>query len=654
MKIRFYFDYSDYRSYLMMHAISAIRDLPIQLQWIALDAYSLRALTGCEPPCTRQRDFMKQEALRYSRREGIEFIWQNEKFHNGSALRVGIWLMTHAPERFESYSRQILELIWRKGQMIDAAVLRNILQTLDLSFDEIFRTSSERDNFQFQDACLQEALADGLFDIPAFVIGQNILCHFDQANELRRLALIECLKSVPPETMASALAAEMLSLPRDVFKLHLNAILKQPEIQAAEASYPDIETPPGPIHHSLTSPEAIWKLPKSPLSTPLNIHICQAPDIHTAIQNAKPDALSLWQCREIPAWDNEQPLPAASPANICFLARVKYHGQIQRICLLSDKQGKLSCLPESLENKSIFSTLYQRWNIAVLSANAARDPNMARIAALKGAHIILCDDICSPAANAFVCLSSAPVLAVENTSVTLFTTNSGIIPLSPETDYQLQPQFDIRPAELWPAPAPRTILLFEKPLTLGERSDDADLELSCRGMNLIVNTAQQSSELSATRVFEKLRIQSDTFLLLPLNNDQIFITELISHRLIQTLNQAPRDAIPLFVNYWSEFEFEMLEMMRPVFATLVSTFRIPIILVVGNQIVEIWLSTPQGIAWRVEKDDDCYTLDIAELLRTERCFQQILSSLQIQESTFLDRIQMFESAPDNRISTFAF
>ena len=65
MKIRFYFDYSDYRSYLMLHTLKVLDDIPVEIEWIALDAYSLRALSGCEAPMQSpgEREYLKQEAL---------------------------------------------------------------------------------------------------------------------------------------------------------------------------------------------------------------------------------------------------------------------------------------------------------------------------------------------------------------------------------------------------------------------------------------------------------------------------------------------------------------------------------------------------------------------------------------------------------------
>ena len=49
--------------------------------------------------------------------------------------------------------------------------MRTILTDLNIDADALFRTLSERDGFQYQDACLQEALSDGIFDVPSLVIG---------------------------------------------------------------------------------------------------------------------------------------------------------------------------------------------------------------------------------------------------------------------------------------------------------------------------------------------------------------------------------------------------------------------------------------------------------------------------------------------------
>ena len=132
MIIRFYFDYSDYRSYLMMHSLRAIEDLPVSVKWIAVDAYSLRALSQCASRDTsvHEREYLKREAIRFCKREKIDFVWQNERVFLGSVLRIGIQLMLNSPEKFESFSREILTEFWGKGNNIDIKFTEQLLSNL--------------------------------------------------------------------------------------------------------------------------------------------------------------------------------------------------------------------------------------------------------------------------------------------------------------------------------------------------------------------------------------------------------------------------------------------------------------------------------------------------------------------------------------------
>ena len=64
MKAVFYFDYSDYRSYLMMHALDGVELDWLEVQWRSVDAYSLRAMSGCTTPAHTplERAYERQEA----------------------------------------------------------------------------------------------------------------------------------------------------------------------------------------------------------------------------------------------------------------------------------------------------------------------------------------------------------------------------------------------------------------------------------------------------------------------------------------------------------------------------------------------------------------------------------------------------------------
>lgn len=134
--------------------------------------------------------------------------------------------------------------------------------------------------------------------------------------------------------------------------------------------------------------------------------------------------------------------------------------------------------------------------------------------------------------------------------------------------------------------------------------------------------------------------------MIPLSGEQIYVVELISHKILESLNRSPREALPIIVNYWNELEFEWLEIMRPVLSSIVASWQIPIVLVVGNQVAEVWLPSSQGAAYRIEKDNDHYVIDIAEMLTAEGSYEKMLDGLGISGDSFLERLGQIASVED--------
>ena len=67
------------------------------------------------------------------------------------------------PGAFESYARRVLSAVWAHGRLPDAALIRGVFEALDVDPDRFFNDINERESFQFQDACLQDALSVGVF-----------------------------------------------------------------------------------------------------------------------------------------------------------------------------------------------------------------------------------------------------------------------------------------------------------------------------------------------------------------------------------------------------------------------------------------------------------------------------------------------------------
>ncbi|MBR4986502.1 MAG: hypothetical protein IKY83_12280 [Proteobacteria bacterium] len=639
--IRFYFDYSDYRSYLMMHSLNVLEDLPVSVQWIAVDAYSLRALSGhadsSETPIVQA--FRRREALRFCNREHLEFVWQSERIYIGSALHMGIWLMMHAPDVLERYSREVMQFVWGSGRFLDAAALREIVISLGVDVDP--SSPSESENFIFQDKCLQEALSDGVFDVPALVIGDEQICHFDQGQEIRRLALLEYLRTLPLDVIYQAYAGDLLSLDRESFRAQIGHFTRRMPAISEQDGAPALHT----IQHSLSVPVSQWHVPReAPETAEIAVRFCGAVrDVSGLLEqlaHVTPGSLSLCIAQEFdPVADMsalwqavpEQPAPAlfvicAREGASCRLAVLEI-GTDRRSQTV---EGELACV-------SLGGT-----KIALLDQPGSLDPHMARLAAHRGAHILvrIGEDSCGMS-EAFGCISDCWIFEFRDHAVFVSDGSAHRAALPAHVSLPLATSC-LDHAKVWVPPVPRTLLLCERSLTIGDLDTGANIELACRGMNLLVTTSQQSSELSATRVFEKLRVQDDNILILPVNGEQLFVTELISHRLVEAYNQGPRESLPIFVNYWSELEYEMLGTIRPVLSMMAAVFQIPVVFVVSNQVTEVWLSNAKEQAYPVEKDNDCFTIDTAERIRFGDCIRRMLDRFSVDDAAFMKRLKDIE------------
>ena len=660
MKVRFYFDYCDYRSYLMMHSLQSLDVLPIHVQWIAMDAYSLRSLSGYarQADCHAERRYLFQEARRFATQEGIPFFWRQESIHSGLALRVGLWLMQHAPNAFESFSRLILTQLWAHGQEMSTALLRDALEALDLDYEAILDEASGPKGFLYQDTCLQEAISDGIFDVASLVMGDSLLTRFDQQDIIRRTALHEWLKTLPPSLVLQSCASLVDNLAADQRKHHIQQLIQASGQKTAYAA--PIERTIQPIAHSLLPPEGTWRLPQALPRT--DITVClrsgHGPDpLLDAFQRSADAALNLCPeaghpYRGVPAFAQSAKkrltarlfaayvLDDDTPA--CLILRVDAKGNVQEVCLLRDS--------DDIQH-IVFS--WRGWTIAAFSPQACLDLNMARLAAHQGANLVLHlsppQQASVPTAEAWGCVARAWIIDIKSTapfSPGLVDAESRRQALEEDADTKLSPPCQLKHAPQWQALAPRTLLLYEKSLSFGEISANADIELACRGQNLEVTTLTQKSEISFSRVLERVRIGESLIQMLPFCGEQIFATEFVSHKILKSLSRSPREAIPILINYWHDLEFELLVIMRPVLATLIMTWRIPIVVVVLNQIVEVWLCSPQGTAYRIEKDDELYRIDLGELSRAEHCFPQMLRMLNLDETAYLRRLESLTQTPD--------
>lgn len=636
MQFRYYFDYSDYRSYLMMHSLSVLEDLPVEIQWIALDAYSLRALSHFESreDSPNSQEFAKREALRFCKRENIDFVWQNERVYFGSILRAGFWIAQHRPESFQSFSRQLLYRIWGLGQTHPQSVLDAVFKNLDMDFPKLSSEISDREVFQHQDDNLQRALSDGVFDVPTLVMDTELICHFDQAEEMRRIALNTWLRTQNHDILCNLCTRLLSGMNTEDFQKTIAGIMRQIPVNQVASSRDCIQ-----IEYDLPVPADLYPPPKSELTAPLTCHLAQISDF-------QPDSLNICTNSRTKIMGSSLKL-FSEMENLLGVVLTEDHGQkvLQVIQTTSPENPILQTVSRG---NPILWLKKSQWNIALLAPESHHQLYLVRMAANRGAHLIICaiDDADFPV-EAFGPLAHSWILNLTQPFPVLIGSDARKCILS--SDLSLTADTKPETAQRWDFPPPRTLLLCEQPLTLGDVHTQADIELGCRGMNLLVATRQQSSELSKSRAFERLNVNGTPLIILPIFEEQLFNIELISHRMLGMINQTPKESLPILVSYWNAPDFSMLDTIRPVLAATLSIFQIPIVLVIGNQIIEIWCSSKTGNIYCIEKEDDRFTLELGDIPSSGQCFDKICQTLDMTATEYLELLKSIplaaESAP---------
>ncbi len=642
MKIRFYFDYSDYRSYLMLKTLNALGELPGHVQWIAVDAYSLRALSGAAAPQTNaERTWLQQDAMRFAAKNKLPFVWKSETLHSGHALRAGIWLMQHAPEAFESFSKKMLEAIWAQGKQPDFALVRTILTetvSRNNALETIFSDASAKESFLFQDACLQQALADGVFDVATIVMDDALFCRYDQVDDIKRQFLTNVLSAQPQHQILNTCIELVMAMDATERAHLLEAILKTDAQPTEERT----DNPEITIRHTISQPQTTWRLPQQPVRGELQI---RALAINTSAKNAFLEAIErapenaltiLTHAVEIEQTNELLEVLKQTAAQRYLIAKLadasgyvfaRSGAKDAQLTLIHDDAPYAECQIKS-------------WKCLIVAPNMANNINAARHAAKLGVNVIVraIEQTDAPNSEAWGCLAHAWVAELENEKISIIDTESRRLRLLADQDFKISSTYRHKQAPVWYPPAPRTLLLCDHALKLGEVNDGADLELASRSQNLEVATALQRSELSSSRTSERLRIGENLIQLIPLNGEQVCIPEMIAHKVLDTLNKAPSESLPMLVNYWNDLNYDTLESLRSIYAAIVQTWHMPLAIVIFNQIVEVWQCNAQNIPYRVEKDDELYTLDLAEMTPAEHCFERVLARLGRTAEDFVQEV----------------
>lgn len=660
MKAVFFFDYSDYRSYLMMHALDRIEGVALDVQWRSVDAYSLRAMSGCTPSAhtPMERAYERQEAERFCRANEIDFAWHAEPILSGMALSAGIWFMTHAPEVFEAYARRVLNAVWAHGRLPDAALIRSVFEALDVDSDPFFSDMNERESFHVQDAFLQDALSAGVFDVPAVVIGKAVFMRYVQANEMRLEGIAQWLLTLPREVVAFEAARLLSQLPNEAFAK------TAARLQTGSGS--ERRSPPrsasvrtnGFVAIDLPRPKTTPSRKCSDIETPVACQTITAQrprSLASALAHSRPGVVNICTTPNLECLEDELVNVDFDVAGerlfLAYVKRSKLRDELQSlesaiVCVRVDAFGacRVVFCDDDSSPSCTFETLSDAM-LAILTPNASRDLSMARFAYGEGAHIVCrCEAASSvPIAEAFGCIASAWVFEFSETGVCLVDSYAHRKKLADDDAFVLDKSRMID-AGCWQAAAPRTLLLLEKAVSFGDIDTHADIELACRGRDLAIVTANQESNISHARDYIVTRAADTAFDIIPMSGDAIYAYETSLYRTLCTVNRAPKRSYPICVNYWADLEYEMLDVIRPIHATMAATLRIPILFVVGSQLVEIWLCSSSGTPYRIEKDGDAFHIDFADLTLNSNLLSTILKTLDISAQTLVQRMAGCESS----------
>lgn len=659
MKALFYFDYSDYRSYFMMQALESIEPLPFDIQWVALDSYSLRALSGASAPgqVPLEREYLRKEALRLSALYGVRFTWQAEPIRSGTALQAAVWIMSRSPEAFKAYSRCILEGIWELGQHPDASFIRSTLESLGLSSEDFFHDMSDRSSFAFQDACLQEALAAGVFDVPTLIVGDTHLCRFESPRDIKRAILEEWLKHIPKDVIVQTFAT-LLFEQSDARLSEAISALSHALVTPSTAAVRRKQHAQS-IILTTSAPKPIYPVPKKPIAAPIFCQFVTASDengLLTAFGASLPGMITICVTPNL-HYDGNGAMNAILAntfrdrrEEILFFAHVIRDGVATILCVRCDSDGACDVqFPEDDGTWPLVSEKFKQGVVVALSSRASDDLLMARAADYMEAQIALRIENSSfaPLSEAFGVIASAWIIEFSSSGVSVVDIHARRKNIDSPQTLSLDNSHALEQVSVWAPPAPRTLLLLEKSITFGDVSSEADIELACRGVDLCIVTANQESNISHARDYVSIRIADSTFDILPISGDQLFTIELMLYRVICTMNRASQNSYPIFVNYWADLEFEMLDSIRPVLASVSSVFRVPILLVVANQLVEIWHANAAGMPYRLEKEGDAFQMDFADLLTNGQWADSLLTTLHIRAKTLTDRLEGMEILAKN-------
>ena len=198
VEIFFYLDFSDASSYLAAVGLRRLtEEVPVQVTLVPVDTTTLTARAG-EPGVKREalgKAYRQKDIERFARQLGVPIRWPEGSLLSGLALRVLARVSEQSPQLSLPLALAIFETIWSRNGTLSEQSLRECLEAVGISSDNIIEKANEPDAFQILDVALSAALVNGVFDIPTIRVGSELFVGFDRVEFVRRAALTELLRA---------------------------------------------------------------------------------------------------------------------------------------------------------------------------------------------------------------------------------------------------------------------------------------------------------------------------------------------------------------------------------------------------------------------------------------------------------------------------
>ncbi len=652
MDARIYLDYADFRSYLAVVQHPRLVDLvPVSFDLCLLDGQMLSAATG-EPSVRlgeRGWRYQREDAERWAESLQVPLLWPEKSINSGLALRVSAWVAEQPGQRLDLFCKSLFTEIWGKQRLPTEALLREVLERIGLDAEAGTSFANSSEAYHRLDMRVEAALADGVFEVPCYVVEGERFIGFDRMEHVAQRAAEAWLARAEGELVHKVLAERLLALPPGERRSLWQRLSARPEGSVAPAAVePEtavrfepianairtLPVPPSDPHLPVVPPDGLLSLAffsgtTSPGRSQLEL-------LEDFIAACPANTLVVWGpgALELPAlgtlYQQLRSAPVARPRMLMGRASLAGRTHWLSLALLGDE---VDIEAQPMVGDGVAPPplrQHQSWHLQWLGG-ACPDAIRLRHAALAGAHVLVCsDDSLSSVAARAAALHTRRYFVVVDKVLRIYDGDGAALSLSagaPPLALGWPPRHPERAgATLWAAPAARTLLIQDEPLRLGAQDSGAELSLAVRGSGLVVATSGGKSLLSSNRRYENIRVHAGTLLLIPLLENHLLSAETVAHKALSTLSRCPREARPLMVNYWPELAFSALELLRPAIAAVAQAWRIPVIVVVGTRPIELWSTDSAGGVFSVEAEGEHFVIDLAQVDTAQQHRQRLLET----------------------------